>query len=526
MRRRQLLTTAALALAAPRVVRADATRRLTFVPSGAGLAPLDVTWTPVRVTRIHAGLVFDTLYGMDDTLTPRPQMVEGHAVEQDGRLWTLRLRAGLTFHDGTPVLARDAVASIRRFCVRDDLGQLLMAAADEITAVDDRTLRFRLARPFPLLPAALAGSSFMLPVIMPERLASTESSRPVREMIGSGPYRFVPDAFNAGERAAYERFVQYVPRAGEPSRYMSGGKVAHFDRVEWRTVPDIATASAALSRGEVDWIDTVPADLATNLRRRDDVTVEVTEPTGSIPHLRFNCLYPPFDKAASRRALLGAIDQDQIMRAVAGGDSTSWRDRVGLFGPGSRHANDAGIEVLGGTRDHGRVRRELEAAGYDGRPIVMLAIAAPYFNEAAQVTADQLRKSGLTLDVQFMDFPTFARRRTSKEPPDKGGWHSYVSLTDGMFIDNPLANSNFRGDPDVGIAAGLPSSPKLEELRAAWLSVTDQEAQKQLARDMQHQLWRDVPYIPLGSWVRATAHRRNIVDLPWGPAAFYGVRRV
>src|SRR5262245_49168955 len=101
MRRREFLTAAGMALAAPRIVRGETARRLIFVPSGAGLAALDASWTATRVTRIHAGLVFDTLYGMDETLTPRPQMLEGHTTEQDGRLWTLRLRPGLRFHDGS-----------------------------------------------------------------------------------------------------------------------------------------------------------------------------------------------------------------------------------------------------------------------------------------------------------------------------------------------------------------------------------------------------------------------------------------
>ena len=103
--------------------------------------------------------MFDTLYGLDETFTAQPQMVEGHTVENDGTLWTLRLREGLRFHDGTPVLARDAVASIRRFAARDGFGQALMAVTGELSAPDDRTLRFRLTKPFPHLPAALAGSS-------------------------------------------------------------------------------------------------------------------------------------------------------------------------------------------------------------------------------------------------------------------------------------------------------------------------------------------------------------------------------
>ena len=73
---------------------------------------------------------------------------------------------------------------------------------------------------------------------------------------------------------------------------------------------------------------------------------------------------------------------------------------------------------------------------------------------------------------------------------------------------------------------GWPDSPELEALRDAWLDAADLDAQKQIGEQMQLQMWQDVPYIPMGHWVRSTAHRRNIVDLPWGFAAFYGVRRV
>ena len=88
--------------------------------------------------------------------TPQPQMVDGHVVEDGGKRWTLTLRPGLLFHDGTPVLARDAAASIRRWASRDAFGASLMAATDELSTPDDRTLLFRLKKPFPG-PAAVLG---------------------------------------------------------------------------------------------------------------------------------------------------------------------------------------------------------------------------------------------------------------------------------------------------------------------------------------------------------------------------------
>ena len=95
--------------------------------------------------RIHGNVVFDTLYGLDSQFLPQPQMLDGHLIENDGKLWTLTLRAGLTFDDGTPVLARDCVASIERWCKRDPFGQTLLAVTDELSAPNDREIRFRQA---------------------------------------------------------------------------------------------------------------------------------------------------------------------------------------------------------------------------------------------------------------------------------------------------------------------------------------------------------------------------------------------
>ena len=98
--------------------------------------------------------MFDTLYGVDAKLRARPQMAEGHTISDDGRTWLIRLRDGLKFHDGEPVLARDCAASLKRWSARDVFGQTAATFVEEWGTADDRTIRVTLKSPFPLLAIA------------------------------------------------------------------------------------------------------------------------------------------------------------------------------------------------------------------------------------------------------------------------------------------------------------------------------------------------------------------------------------
>ncbi len=192
--RRTLLRAAAAApgLALPGVARAASKTTLRFVPV-IDLTFLDPVYTTAQVSRNHGFMVYDTLYGTNAALEASPQMLSGHVVSNDGRQWDLTLRDGLLWHDGSRVLARDCTASIRRWARRNAFGAALMAATDELSAPDDRTIRFRLGRPFPLLPAALGKAAVPAPFMMPERLASQDPFKPLTEVVGSGPFRFLAD---------------------------------------------------------------------------------------------------------------------------------------------------------------------------------------------------------------------------------------------------------------------------------------------------------------------------------------------
>src|SRR6202521_5882800 len=118
--------TAADGLATPAISQRASARALRFVPQ-IDLANFDPIWTTAFVVRNAAAMVWDTLYGVDSKLAPQRQMVEAEEVSEDGLTWTFKLRSGLKFHDGEPVLAKDAVASIARWAARDPMGLMLLA---------------------------------------------------------------------------------------------------------------------------------------------------------------------------------------------------------------------------------------------------------------------------------------------------------------------------------------------------------------------------------------------------------------
>ena len=215
--------TLAAGLATPALARGTRAATLRFVPHQ-GLGWLDPSWWPFVESRTHSWMVYDTLYGLDAEGQAQPQMAEGHAVEDAGRTWRIRLREGLVFHDGTPVRAQDCVASIIRWGTHALMGQSLLRATARLSAPDDRTILFRLAERFPLLPEALGDRTMQFCAIMPARLAENSEARVVDEVIGSGPFRYVASERLQGVRNVFERFDKYVPRAsGTPGR-VSGSR--------------------------------------------------------------------------------------------------------------------------------------------------------------------------------------------------------------------------------------------------------------------------------------------------------------
>ncbi|WP_426958635.1 ABC transporter substrate-binding protein [Muricoccus radiodurans] len=510
-RRRFIATSAGLAAVAG-AVPARAQRRdprvLVFVPQ-ANLTALDPIWTTASISQTHGYTVFDTLFGVDDAGRVQPQMAEGHSVSDDGRTWTIRLRDGLRWHDGERVLARDCAASLERWAKRDVFGGSLLPLVESWGAPDDRTIRIALRSPFPLLPNAMAKTAAVSAFMMPERLARTDPFRQVTEMVGSGPYRFVADEYNSGSRVVYRKFEGYVPRQ-EPAQNTAGGKVAHFERIEWLVMPDSATAAAALRAGEVDWWDQVNPDLTPLLRRTRGVTVGVNDPSGYIGSLRFNTLHPPFNNVGVRRAILYAANQDDYLRAITGNDPEIFSECHSMWPCGTAYGQETRPADLRGPPDLNRAKAMLRDAGYRGEKVVIINPSdLPSIGPFGLVTADLLRKLEMNVELVETDWGSVIQRRASREPVERGGWSIFHTWWPSPSILNPAISPILRGQGANGWF-GWYSNPRVETLAAEWLTAQDEASQARLAEEIQQESYREVPVVPLGRYFIRTAWRTGL----------------
>ncbi len=519
MRRREFLRTstgAASVLAAPRISRAADSKVLRFVPQ-ANLANLDPIWTTQYVVRNGSLLIWDMLYGVDDKLEPQPQMVESHDVTPDFRTWTFRLRGGLKFHDSEPVLSKDVVASINRWMARDStMGLPIKRQLDALEAVDDRTFRFRFKTPYAKLLFALGKSSTPCLFIMPERIAATDPFKQIADYIGSGPMTFKKDEWVPGSGAVFERFAGYQPRA-EKATWLAGGKRINFDRIEWKILPDAATASGALQNNEVDWWETPAPDLVPLLKKSAGVMVDIADPLGNIGSFRINHLHPPFNDVRARRAIQIALSQEDYMRAVVGDDETLWKEVPGYFTPDTPLYTEQGGEPLKGERKYDVAKRLLAEAGYKNEPIVLLVATDVNITKAqGDVTADLLKRIGMNVEYAALDWGTVGQRRAKKEKPSEGGWNIFHTWHAGADCVNPAPYIALDASGDTAWF-GWPKSDAVQSKIAEWYAAPDLAAEKKIIAGLNQAAMEHVVYVPTGFFKGYQAWRKNVAGIVKAP---------
>ncbi len=526
-RRFTMLAAAALALlAAPRPAPAQqpapsGTLRVVLVNS---LASVDPVVSTAAFVRNHGFFVYDQLFGLDSQGEARPQMVERFEVTPDRMTYRFTLRDGLVFHDGQPVRAADAVASIRRWGQRDIAGRALLAATGAMEVVDDKTFTIRLARPFGLVTEALARSTASALFVMPERIANTSPTVAFTDATGSGPFIFRQQDFVAGERAVYVRNPAYRPRP-EPADGLAGGKVVMLERVEWLGLSDPATAAAALQSGEIDFLETPTPDVLPTLARNRNIRTFALNPIGSVVWLRPNHAIPPFNDPRARQALLYLVNQQENLQAIGVPPSEQVPYCPAYFLCGTPLETAAGAQGLREI-NVARARELLQQAGYSGQRVVFLNATDSATNNAVTLTmSENMRRAGLNMEVVAMDWATLTQRRNRREPVEQGGWNLFVTIANVLDAQNPLVNL-YLGAPCESAPAGWPCDAELERLRASWWEEADPAKRRGILEQVHARAYEVLPYITAGQFRILAAHRTNVEGLrPTTIPVFWGVTK-
>jgi peptide/nickel transport system substrate-binding protein len=393
-----------------------------------------------------------------------------------------------------------------------------MTLVADIRVTDDRTFQIILKEPTEMFLTALAKPSGLVAFMMPKRIAEAPSTTPIKEHIGSGPFKFVTAEFKPGIKAVYEKNKDYVPRK-EPASGNAGGKVVHVDRVEWVTMPDHMTTVNALLAGEIDYMEWVPFDLLPMVEGKKDIKVHVIEKQGFQTMYRFNHLHPPFNNKLIRQAAMYAIGQEDVLKALVG-NPKYYRTCPAVFGCGTPYESSVGADMVVPANPE-KARELLKQAKYDGTPVVILH-ATDVITIASNpvVIAAALRKAGFTVDLQSMDWMTLVTRRASLEPPAKGGWNLFSTNWLIIEIMDPLRSAPAAAS---GKRAwfGWPEVKKIEELRLQFARALNPADQKKLAAEIHKLAIDEGVHVPLGQFYIPSAYRTSLTGVLESPVPFF-----
>jgi peptide/nickel transport system substrate-binding protein len=458
--------------------------------------------------------VFENLFNYDASFRPQPMLAESFEVDDAGSVWTITIREGVRFHDGSIMTMADVQASFDRWVQVSNLGRAYADA--EFQVVDDTTFRLVLASPRADLLDSLSDTSQAW-VIIPAEIAEAAGADPLSDpsqWVGTGPFRFeriVPD-----EAVVLHRFDDYAAREGEPSGH-GGRKEALVEVLEFRIITDVPTRTAALRSGEIDVIPSgVSGSDKPTLENDPNIEVQI------IPGFQkwgpmFNGVSPIFDDPTMRRAVAASLDMEELALAMVG-DPDLFDINPSLGFRGSLFYNEAGSDSWN-LADPDRARELLDEAGYAGEEIVIISTQANVFQDRmATVMQAQMEDAGMNVRIDWYDGATIRQVRTQPDDWDiiPGGWGTTF---------NPAIYGQAFTCPS-GSWTGI-CHPELDELFTRASQIVDLEERATVFEELQR-LINEV-YVPqafIGDFMALRAYRADLDGVrPFKDFRAWGVSR-
>jgi len=447
------------------------------VATNAEPGTLDWTASTATATRLVAWHVYETLFALDRNYDVKPLLAEGYSVSADGLHYTIRLRRGITFHNGQPLTADDVVASLDRWGQVSGGGRETFKFIKHVTKVDPLTILIDLNGVFTPLIANI-GDPKQAAIIMPKSGAEASVDKPAKDYIGTGPYMF--QKWDQGHEIVLVRNPRYASRT-EDWGGITGKKVAYADEIDFFPVRDDQVRFAGVSTGQYDLALELQPDLYAQVKANPRLTADVVK-VFSWRAAVFNKAKPPFNDARMRLAVQYAIKPAELMAAL--GPKEFWHLDPGLFFPEQTGLHStAGSEVYN-HQDLQKAKALMKEAGYSGQKITLMTTKDyTWAYNLSQVLAPQLQAAGFAVDEQIYDWPTLLSRRAKRD-----GWDIFLTGFSPSF--DPTAVIFF-----AGTWPGFYESKAMDALLSKWgqTPVTDAAGRKALMNQIQMTFYKEVP---------------------------------
>lgn len=461
---------------------------------------LDTYTTNATLVRTMLHHVHGQLYTYSGEYGLIPDLAEGHEVSQDGLTWTFRLRPGVSFHDGSEMVAEDVLASWERFMSISPRAGSIAVGLEKVEAPDPHTVVFTFSQdPGPFLAKlSTPHTSFK---IHPAAISRAAMGRPLEyaEMTGTGPFKL--GEWKRGESLAMDRFEGY----STDTRYegpdgLGGRRTAYLDQVVWNFIAEPGAQDAGLQTGRFHFADAVPVETRAQVEARAGFAGTIIKPLNWM-NLMVNHHNPPLDDIRIRRAIQIGLDQELVLLAAIG-DPDLTRLSPGLAFEEQEWFSTAGAEYYN-RNDKEAARALVKEANYDGREIVLMTTRTlDNLYRGAVVIQQELQQIGLKVRLEVLDWAALIGHVTTLDLRPK--WH--LSSMEHSIRHDPFGwDTNFRSDKWTPYA-----SAQMDGLLDEIARLRDHEARYAAFEKVQALFYEDVVNIKNGDYFGWHAHSAKL----------------
>ncbi|MES2938991.1 MAG: glutathione ABC transporter substrate-binding protein GsiB [Pseudomonadota bacterium] len=437
---------------------------------------------------------YQGLYGFDRAMKMVPVLAEGHEASKDGLVYTVKLKRGIKFHDGTDFNAEAVKATFDR--VTNPENKLkrynLYKNIAKTEVVDANTVRFTLAEPFSPFINSLAHPSGA--IMSPAAIQKYGSKGMAQNPVGTGPFKFVE--WKQSDYLKVEKFAGYW-RKGYPK----------VDSITWRPVVDNNSRSAMMQTGEAHFTFPVPYEQAEILKGKPTLDV-VAAPSIVHRYLSMNTQQKPFDNPKVRQAINYAINKEALAKVAFSGYAIP---AEGVLPNGVEYA----VKLGPWPYDPAKARALLKEAGYPTgfETTLWSAYNHTTAQKVIQFLQQQLAQVGVKVQLQALEAGQRVEKVESAQDPATApvrmyyvGWSSSTGEAD-WAMRPLLASESF--PPKLFNTAYYKSEAVDGDIQKA-LNTTSGAEKTRLYTDAQKRIWNDAPWAFLVTEKLLSAHAKGL----------------